>query len=624
MNAGHMPVNTGSNTWRISLLNGLNAGKCWRLSEGELMTVGRDQDCHIHLSEHGVSRLSCDLCVESGQLLLHNYRPKRTIRLNGKAVLPESKAKLSDGDEILVGGSDGVRLRIEREVLSRQEPPSKSESVGHGPTAVDTRETEVESSEVRHMSSGDVTKGDKRAQGRESVTDDATRVLQATGAVEPLSRDEMPELDDDETQVQPPSSVHFGNDDEQDDKTRVLVFTSDGGKTEVIPPSGASYTGYPHGEYPPTRQMPYPDTPPLAWSRKNVLLAAAAALFAVMIWAVNQGTKEESKVCLEQGIARVWVSAKSRMEAKDNALVVNVEPGGSAGFALRSQQDPRIRWMAFEHWIPEEGNEAGHGAALLSLMDPASRDFARGLLQDMAPALRGLKWIPKTDDAPPSGAPVGAPRLMSGTDGSAWFIELEGLPADGSVARRQALARLWLCGDHAVIAVIWRDPDDMHAAAVHELLNGVRIDAPPEFAFDRRASVSRANVEPGREKESVRSWLDTADEFWKTKDVDPANAWKGHQYALKAWACAVMNPTRLDLQMDRIWNVLTKTAKETQQEFLRLKFEAETASHLGRNQDAVAACENIQMRILRRTDFRWLWAEGMRVKSQPKSKGGLF
>lgn len=623
MNSEHMPVNTGSNTWRVSLLNGLNAGKCWRLSEGELVTVGRDPDCNIHLSEHGVSRLSCDLCVESGQLLLHNYRPKRTIRLNGQTLQSESKAELSDGDEVLVGGSDGVRLRVEREPLSHHEPPSKSESIGHGPTAVDTRETEVESSEVRRVSSDDVTKGDKRAQGRESVADDVTRVMQTTGAVEPMSRDEMPGLDD-ETQVLPPSSVHFGNDDEQDDKTRVLEFTSDGGKTEVMPPSGASYTGYPHGEYPLTRQMQYPDTPPPAWSRKNALWAAAVALFAMMIWAAKQGTKEDSKVPGEQGIAKVWVSARFRMEAKDNALVVNVEPGGSAGFALRSQQDPRIRWMAFEHWIPEEGNEADHGAELLSLMDPATKDFAHGLLQDMAPALRGLKWIPKTDGAPPSGAPVGAPRLMSGTDGSAWFIELEGLSSDGSVARRKALARLWLCGDHAVLAVIWRDPDDMYGAAVHELLNGVRIDAPPEFAFDRRASASRADVEPGKEEESVRSWLDTADEYWKTKNVDPANAWKGHQYARKAWTYAVMNPTRLDLQMDRIWDVVTKTANDVQKEFLRLKFEAETASHLGRSQDAVAACENIQMRIPQRTDFRWLWAEGMRVKSKPESKGGLF
>ncbi len=85
----------------ITVTQGKDVGKVFRLAEGETKVLGRSNQADIILLDEGVSRQHCRVRLADGRLLVADLSSKNGTSLNGRAL--DAEAPVAEGDVIKVG-----------------------------------------------------------------------------------------------------------------------------------------------------------------------------------------------------------------------------------------------------------------------------------------------------------------------------------------------------------------------------------------------------------------------------------------------------------------------------------------------------------------------------------------
>lgn len=107
---------------RVFFLTGPRQNQSLTIRPGD--SVGRDEQCEIHLLTPGVSRRHCQFVLESGRLAICDLGSMNRTYVNG---LPITRQILIHNDVIKVGGVD-LRFIVEDEEVFTQEPAGGGES----------------------------------------------------------------------------------------------------------------------------------------------------------------------------------------------------------------------------------------------------------------------------------------------------------------------------------------------------------------------------------------------------------------------------------------------------------------------------------------------------------------
>jgi len=87
--------------FHVTVQQGASRGATWALTEG-VYRLGRSADCDIVIAgDSAVSRRQCELCIESGMLLLRHLSDRSVTLLNGDVVTHDSTIR--PGDSLTVG-----------------------------------------------------------------------------------------------------------------------------------------------------------------------------------------------------------------------------------------------------------------------------------------------------------------------------------------------------------------------------------------------------------------------------------------------------------------------------------------------------------------------------------------
>ena len=85
----------------LRVMSGAQAGKLFEL--GEYAVIGREVECHVHLSDKGVSRRHARIFLDNGALVIMDVGSRNGTWCNGERLT--NQHRLEDGDRIQVGAA---------------------------------------------------------------------------------------------------------------------------------------------------------------------------------------------------------------------------------------------------------------------------------------------------------------------------------------------------------------------------------------------------------------------------------------------------------------------------------------------------------------------------------------
>lgn len=206
------------------------------LNGGEVF-IGRDEDCHIQLDSHKVSRHHAVLAYENGNLLVRSLSEFKKVKVGGNEV---AEVAISNGSQIVI---DEYTVMVD-----------KFEADNDDVHALDIPETQAEDSEPEKVEDVDPEEGDVKEVEEEvenetepEIADDETNFGDETDALDSFTEEES----------DVPEDVEFGSDEgdfgaEADDfgGAEGDSFAEDDSSTQVFQ-SFASYKLKIFGEYAP-------------------------------------------------------------------------------------------------------------------------------------------------------------------------------------------------------------------------------------------------------------------------------------------------------------------------------------------------------------------------------------
>lgn len=103
------------------------AGSTTKKVDGDLLTVGRAEDCHLTISHETLSRRHLSLSIRDGATYVEDHGSSNGTLVNGKRIKPHTPTRLLPEDQITMGQA-GVRLSASIEPVMRKEgsPPLPS------------------------------------------------------------------------------------------------------------------------------------------------------------------------------------------------------------------------------------------------------------------------------------------------------------------------------------------------------------------------------------------------------------------------------------------------------------------------------------------------------------------
>lgn len=86
----------------LVLQRGAEAGRRWPLDRNRSLTVGRDEECDIHLPDRQVSRRHARIYWTGEQYRIEDLGSKNGTHVNGQEVQSNTSCPLQDGDELQI------------------------------------------------------------------------------------------------------------------------------------------------------------------------------------------------------------------------------------------------------------------------------------------------------------------------------------------------------------------------------------------------------------------------------------------------------------------------------------------------------------------------------------------
>lgn len=86
----------------LVLQRGAEAGRRWPLERSRSLTIGRDEECDIHLPDRQVSRRHARISWTGDHYAIEDLGSKNGTHINGQEVQPNTPYALQDGDELQI------------------------------------------------------------------------------------------------------------------------------------------------------------------------------------------------------------------------------------------------------------------------------------------------------------------------------------------------------------------------------------------------------------------------------------------------------------------------------------------------------------------------------------------
>ncbi len=86
----------------LVLQRGAEAGRRWPLDRSRVVTIGRDEECDIHLPDRQVSRRHARIYWTGEQYRIEDLGSKNGTHVNGQEVQSNDPCPLQDGDELQI------------------------------------------------------------------------------------------------------------------------------------------------------------------------------------------------------------------------------------------------------------------------------------------------------------------------------------------------------------------------------------------------------------------------------------------------------------------------------------------------------------------------------------------
>jgi pSer/pThr/pTyr-binding forkhead associated (FHA) protein len=115
---------TGQSKSGFFVTIGTAAGSTTKRVDGDLLTVGRAEDCHLTISHETLSRRHMTVSLKDGACWVEDHASANGTFVNGKRIRPHSLIRVLPEDQITMGQA-GVRISVSAEPVMRKEgaPP---------------------------------------------------------------------------------------------------------------------------------------------------------------------------------------------------------------------------------------------------------------------------------------------------------------------------------------------------------------------------------------------------------------------------------------------------------------------------------------------------------------------
>lgn len=583
--------------WRITLLDGPERGRHWTLKNGEMRSLGRSSRCGIQVKEETVSRVCCTLRATQHAVILDDLEPRHCTAVNGEPLAGGQTVSLDDDDQIKVGGAAGWRLQIKAIPVLIDDEQSLELPRIRAVTDQRAGDTETEAMETKmiplfeqpsEQDSANIESGNRQNEAESEVHED-----NAVTAVDESQAAQHPGIASEPKSAAMTALSGIGNQPTSTDSRTIS-------QTELRSDHDPDATRY-WPDQPDTEVVELSEnTAVYDDQQKNrlrpVLIGTVAAIVIFLILG-DRGTKEDKDQEIILGPASALITADFHSEASaDGAIGIRPRRGRYPEMLIEVVESTDNRWLSFEKFSEQQQMR----------------------ISGMAGEAGCLVWMPRMDSAQGNAVM----QLFADAEQNVFFCELDGVTPEGISPALTGRARLWLCGDYAVLAVAWHRVGQNSLREINEQLARVFVTPKAEQVFDRRVT---ANQSRDVESTDIQHLLSEAQRLLKEESIDPANAWRSHQHALVAWRELAGGRWMTNaLERDQVWAVVTKSAAAVQASYESLRFEVIRSLQLGQMSHVVAACRQIQERIPNRKDYRWQWAELQQRSAAGDKKGGLF
>lgn len=149
------------------------AGSTTKKVEGDLLTVGRADDCHLTVSHETLSRRHLTITMKDGACWIEDHASSNGTFVNGKRINAHSLTRVLPEDQVTMGQA-GVRLSVSAEPLMRKEgtPPIPNEKDSTHPNHTIVTSTQT----VRQTARAAIPEA--KPKPKEEAQDQAERLLQ--------------------------------------------------------------------------------------------------------------------------------------------------------------------------------------------------------------------------------------------------------------------------------------------------------------------------------------------------------------------------------------------------------------------------------------------------------------
>lgn len=113
------------------------AGSTTKKVDGDLLTVGRADDCHLTISHETLSRRHMTISLKDGACWIEDHGSSNGTFVNGKRVKPHTLTRVLPEDQITMGQA-GVRLSVSAEPVMRKEGAPPAPRADQPPVPEDT------------------------------------------------------------------------------------------------------------------------------------------------------------------------------------------------------------------------------------------------------------------------------------------------------------------------------------------------------------------------------------------------------------------------------------------------------------------------------------------------------
>jgi pSer/pThr/pTyr-binding forkhead associated (FHA) protein len=167
------PVAAGSGGFFVTIATA--AGSTTKKVDGDLLTVGRADDCHLTIAHETLSRRHLTVTLRDGTIWIEDHASSNGTFVNGKRIPAHSLTRILPEDQITMGQA-GVRLSLSTEPLMRKEgaPPVPAEKQKQEEPPSDTIVTSTQN--VRHKARQ--AQPPPKAKEKDEAQEQAERTLQ--------------------------------------------------------------------------------------------------------------------------------------------------------------------------------------------------------------------------------------------------------------------------------------------------------------------------------------------------------------------------------------------------------------------------------------------------------------